>query len=164
MYTISSQPDMCSSQDRLSYVAVTTITKMVMAYNKREFLLLLKWLGRKTVLFTVTSEGNSPWHVLPQSQGKRTGLVNHLPAVRLQPGSDSCPGWIHFPDLAWLYWTSRRQGSMILSYGGKVGGQMVIFSQQHCNVLTIRNCRPVLLKFMSISSLKTCSQTKHFGN
>lgn len=48
---------------------------------------------------------------------------------------------------------------MILSYGGKVGGQKAIFSQQHCNVLTIRDCGPVLLKFMSISSLKTCSQT-----
>lgn len=140
-------------------MAVTTITKMVMAYNRRDFLLILMWLARKTVIFTVTSEGSSPWHVLLQSQGKRTGLANHLLAIRLQPGSDSCPGWIHFPDLTWLYWTSRRQGSMILSYGGKVGGQMVIFSQQHSNVLTIRNCRPVLLKFMSISSLKTCSQT-----
>ena len=33
------------------------------------------------------------------------------------------------------------------------GGQMGIFSQQHCWMLNIRNCRSIFLKFVFISSL-----------
>lgn len=128
-----------------------------MACNKKSFPLIFMWLGRKTGLITVTAESSSTWHTLPQSLewGMKIWWISQW-LQALLPGGDASV-WIHPSEhisLTSCGLTKHQGDREVESYHMmESAGHMEILCQQHCCMLKLRNCRPILLKCMFSGSL-----------